>query len=206
MQTYYLLYKITNTVNGKIYIGVHKTTDVDDSYMGSGSRLAYAKRKYGLESFTREIIKECSSHDEMMTEEAKIVDEEFLKRKDVYNLRRGGAGSWVPGELSKQNMSIATKGHKRGVGRKCSEETKQKLREANLGNQSAKGCKRSDEFKEALSKAHMGNQYAKGIIRSEEFKQKLSTALTGRVFSEEARRKMSEAKKRNQNAKRQKQS
>ena len=94
MKVYYLVYKLTNLVNGKIYIGCHITKNVDDGYMGSGKRLAYAKKKYGIENFKKEILSTHESPEEMLAEEARLVNEEFLGRDDVYNLTCGGQGSW----------------------------------------------------------------------------------------------------------------
>ena len=48
---HYMIYKITNTINSKIYIGKHKCDDLDDGYFGSGKRLWIAINKYGLENF-----------------------------------------------------------------------------------------------------------------------------------------------------------
>lgn len=94
MKIFYYVYKITNLANNKIYIGCHMTKNLDDNYMGSGKRLAYAKKKYGIENFKKEILSFHNSVEEMLEEEKKLVDEEFLGRKDVYNLLLGGKGSW----------------------------------------------------------------------------------------------------------------
>ena len=34
---HYTVYKITNTANGRIYVGVHRTENPHDSYLGSGN-------------------------------------------------------------------------------------------------------------------------------------------------------------------------
>lgn len=91
---YYLIYKITNNVNNKIYIGKHQTEDKNDDYMGSGKILKKAIEKYGLDKFTKEILFECNSLDEMNQKEAEIVDEEFVARLDTYNLQLGGNPGW----------------------------------------------------------------------------------------------------------------
>jgi hypothetical protein len=92
---HYLIYKITNTINNKIYIGCHKTKDIDDGYMGSGVILKNAYKKYGETCFTKEIIFECETEDQMFSIEEDIVNEEFVSRLDTYNIALGGkCGSW----------------------------------------------------------------------------------------------------------------
>ena len=92
---YYLIYQITNNINGKIYIGQHQTYDINDGYMGSGVHLQRSIQKYGIENFSKTILFQCSSLEEMNQKEAELVNEEFVKRDDTYNVIVGGSnGSW----------------------------------------------------------------------------------------------------------------
>lgn len=91
---HYLIYKITCSINNKIYIGKHKTNNIDDGYMGSGSLLKYEQNLFGLDKFKKEILFECNSEEEMNAKEAEIVNEDFIARDDVYNIKLGGEGGW----------------------------------------------------------------------------------------------------------------
>lgn len=53
MKKYHLIYKTTNLLNGKIYIGKHTTTNKEDNYLGSGIKLINAIKKYGRENFKK---------------------------------------------------------------------------------------------------------------------------------------------------------
>ena len=53
---FYTIYKTTNIINNKIYIGKHKTTDPNDDYIGSGKHLWRAITKYGRENFKKEVL------------------------------------------------------------------------------------------------------------------------------------------------------
>lgn len=88
------LYQITNIINNKIYIGVHKTHNPDDGYMGSGKVIKSAIKKYGIENFKKEILETFDTYQQALDKEAKVVTDEFLLREDVYNLRRGGTGGF----------------------------------------------------------------------------------------------------------------
>ena len=87
---FYLIYKITNTLNAKFYIGAHKTSDKNDDYMGSGIMIKRAIAKYGIENFTKEIIYECSSLEEMYQKEKEFV----VLSEQTYNLKEGGLGGF----------------------------------------------------------------------------------------------------------------
>lgn len=91
----YLIYKITNTINGKNYIGAHATLNENDGYMGSGVNIKKSIRKHGIHNFKKEILHYFSSSEEMYKMEASIVDEKFVTRNDTYNAAIGGRGNPV---------------------------------------------------------------------------------------------------------------
>ena len=89
---YHLIYKIVNTVNRKIYVGKHSTKDPYDDYMGSGIAIISAIEKYGIENFSKEILFCFTNEKDAFLKESEIVDENFVKRSDTYNMMCGGEG------------------------------------------------------------------------------------------------------------------
>ncbi len=88
---FYTIYRITNTVNGKYYIGKHQTKDLDDGYMGSGKLLRAAIKKYGKENFHKEILHVVQTEKEMDLLEKILVVPDI---ETNYNLCDGGKGGW----------------------------------------------------------------------------------------------------------------
>ena len=86
----YIVYKIKNKINDKIYIGCHVTNNIFDNYMGSGTNIKKAIDEFGIENFDKIVLHNFDNKDEMLEMESKIVNEEFIKRDDVYNIIRGG--------------------------------------------------------------------------------------------------------------------
>jgi len=91
---FYYLYEIKNNLNGKIYVGVHKTNDLNDGYMGSGKVINAAIKKYGIENFTKVRLEQFADATAMYAREKEVVTDEFLLQENVYNLRRGGSGGF----------------------------------------------------------------------------------------------------------------
>jgi hypothetical protein len=86
----YILYKTTNLVNGKYYIGV--TNGNDPFYKGSGVVLKEAMKQYGSENFKREIIATFKNELEAYAKEAEIVNKDFVNNRQTYNIKVGGKG------------------------------------------------------------------------------------------------------------------
>lgn len=101
----YIVYLTTNVVNGKIYVGKHKTENPEkfDGYLGNGvwvnDKHSYmfgkepfckAVAKYGPKKFQRKILKVFETEQEALLFESEIVTEEFIKRADTYNITIGG--------------------------------------------------------------------------------------------------------------------
>lgn len=133
----YFIYKTINTINNKIYIGIHKTKNLNDGYLGSGKILLLAIKKYGKENFSREILEYFNSEQEMSLHEEFIVDSDFVDRGDTYNIMVGGKyGSAERNGLtfSGHNHSEEVKAILReyGLNRTHSDETKVKMSENNF--------------------------------------------------------------------------
>lgn len=91
---HYLIYKITNTLNGKTYIGKHQTKDINDGYFGSGKILKKAIKKYGIEVFVKEILFDFDNEWEMNAKEKELVTIEVCMQESTYNLCPGGNGGF----------------------------------------------------------------------------------------------------------------
>lgn len=100
----YIVYLTTNKVNNKIYIGVHKTANLEfDGYIGCGvnirdshtynkpkTHFQYAVKKYGTNAFQRITLKVFDNEIDALDLERWLVTEEFVKRPDTYNMILGG--------------------------------------------------------------------------------------------------------------------
>jgi len=164
-----IIYKTTNTINGKIYVG--KDCSNNSKYLGSGSILKSAIKKYGKENFIKEILEECTSP-------------EYLKEREIYWISKLNSRDPLIG----YNISPGGDGFMKGV--KQSDEHIKKRANSNRGK------KRSDETRSKISKANKGQKsWAKGTTKSKETREKMSQSAKGRKLSDETRIKVGESAK-----------
>jgi len=102
---YHFVYKTTNLINNKIYIGAHSTNTIDDNYLGSGKLLQHAIIKYGKTNFNREVLFYFSTPEEMFEKEKELVTEEFISSVTVYNIVTGGFGGLNKGALGLRHLT-----------------------------------------------------------------------------------------------------
>lgn len=133
------VYKITCTSEEDVrfYIGKHSTSNIEDDYIGSGVKLKdYIKFKNP--KIIKEILATFNTEQEAYDYEAELVDEEWLKRPDVLNLKLGGNTAFVYSKESRDKMSKSRKGRFTGkdnprYGVSLSPETRAKLSKAITG-------------------------------------------------------------------------
>jgi hypothetical protein len=88
---HYTIYKTTNLINGKFYIGKHQTKNLNDDYIGSGKYLKSAIKKYGLNNFYREILYVYDTEKKMNLAEKILV---VCDLEISYNICSGGQGGF----------------------------------------------------------------------------------------------------------------
>jgi group I intron endonuclease len=87
---FYTVYKITNKINNKFYIGKHQTENLNDAYMGSGKLIKAAIKKYGMDNFTKEILYVFDNEHDMNLKEKELV----ILSENSYNICEGGKGGF----------------------------------------------------------------------------------------------------------------
>ncbi len=193
----FIIYKATNLINGKNYIGqtvetlkLRMTGHINKAKRNPAGHFHYAIRKYGADVFIWETIWICSSKDEANKKECEFIKAFNTKTPAGYNATDGGDGrlGFCPTEETRMKVSKANKG------RTKSEEWRKKLSNALIGRKTGRkdnlGRKHSAESKAKMSKSLLGNKRMVGLKISEKTKAKISQALKGRKLSEERRVKL----------------
>ena len=214
-----IIYKTTNLVNGKQYIG--RDSRNNPNYLGSGHLLKLAIRKYGKENFKKEVIEECSSFEQMVERE-----EYWLNYYDAgnnetfYNMHNKGTGAEHTDEWKEKMSKMASGVNNPFYGKSHSTETRSRM------SKSRKGTQWSDEYKKNMSLSMKSSEkylmyaenrrgkprpehskkmkelYASGKIiphnlgkpNSPETRAKISAKNRGKVIPSEVRKKMGVSK------------
>lgn len=190
---YYYIYKITNLINNKVYVGQRKTNNnpYEDNYFGSGKILLIAIKKYGKTNFKKEIIKFCDDWKSLNKCEIFWINKLNSIEPDGYNLCKGGLGGISCGKnhpFYNKHRSYETKEkiRKKLKERKRTKEAINKQKETVKlypriwTDESRRKCseshidkKQSKEHLEALSKVRKGKSSPmKGMHHTEEAKEK----------------------------------
>jgi len=92
---YHFIYKTTNQINGKFYVGMHSTDNLNDGYIGSGYKLRRSINKHGKENFKLEILEYLPNRSSLKVREKELVNEDLLKDPLCMNLVFGGNGGFI---------------------------------------------------------------------------------------------------------------
>lgn len=198
---YYTIYKTTNLLNNKFYIGKHQTTDLEDNYLGSGKLLKRAIKKYGIDNFQKEILFIFDNEEEMDRKEKELV----VLSENSYNLCEGGKGGF--GYINKnklwdtpQRLKVATGNRKKGYQNHLKKLSEDKAYKEIISHKISKAV--TNNYKKYgshwLGKKHKIDSIEKQKISLQKInhQQGAKNSQFGRPKSVETKRKISESLKR----------
>ncbi len=181
---YHFIYKTTNLLSGRYYIGMHSTDDLNDGYLGSGTYLKRSINKHGKENHSIEILEFLNSREQLAAREREIVSLQEVAKKECMNLKVGGDGGFTV-EQARKGRQITDKILKEKYGKdfrvtvgkqyyeNISEEQKQKrnaliarrLKEVGFNHATFKGKKHSEETLNKMREVKVG--HGKGVENSQ---------------------------------------
>lgn len=204
---YGYVYKTTNLINGKIYIGQHHSEIFDNNYLGSGKLIRRAFKKYGISNFKCDVVEWCETKEQLIDREIYWIHRYNSQDKTIgYNISNGGDGILSPmPDIMREHL------RKCNTGKTLSAETRRKISERNSGeNNGFYGKCHTEETKQHISTV-LKDQYKNGRINamagvrrygkdaprygaklSEETKRKIADSVRGFTHTKEAKQKMSE--------------
>ena len=156
-----LIYKITNLITGRIYIG--QTNNRQRSYMGSGKVIKLAIKKYGKENFKKETVVEGDFNRELTD----ALEKHYIR---LYNSNNKKVGYNLDGGGRKNRVF------------KMSEEGKRKIGLSKIGNTNRRGKKASIETRLKLSISHIGKKQPKEQIDKRKASRKITFEKTEYVY------------------------
>jgi len=181
-----IIYKTTNLINGKIYIGKDKHNN--PKYLGSGKSLQYAIKKYGSENFKKEILEYCNSEEQLCQCEIKWINlYNSMDRSIGYNMTEGGKGGntrilYSDSEIDEYKTKLA-------IGVRNSEKYNNSVKN--------KTGKTRPEHSKKLKELYATGKlipHNLGKVTSNETRRKISAANFGKKLSDEHRNKIASSK------------
>jgi len=172
-----VIYKTTNLINGKYYIG--KDSKNSKNYLGSGIAIKKAIKKYGKENFKKEIICECKNLVELNKKEKEIITSKIIEDPLSYNMILGGVGG------SKKGKKNPNKGKSWEdiLGNEISQKRKKEMKDKFSGENNPmykKGFLIKGEKNGMMGRKSPNN----GKSLSKETKNKISNKFKGKTWEE----------------------
>ena len=209
---YGVIYCITNTVNGKRYIG-QTTQKIEKRWAGHQKQadcaaLNRAIRKYGAESFVVDVIADSESKEQLDELEREYIREyQTTNRAFGYNLMCGGSfGKHSPESKLKMSEKVSA-AYSRGelrekrrlqmLGSTLTNAQKQALRDANVGKKASLKTKlKQSEIRKSLWATDAGERMRKASIegrKSDGYKAQVSGNTKAQWADPEKREKLKAA-------------